>query len=200
MPEQNLNYNEKLSTCLLESCYLPAGMFVVWWRFHADSIMLCCLTEIHPDSNFERSLAGGNFTSWMHLSASWASLVHWAAKKFASSHWGRRRSPQFDSRDPAWCAVGDHLHGHFMAAHLLSHTSLFAAGVGRSSTMPISFQCKDRSISEAQNTYTTMSPLMHVKKYPLQERVCKLFLIHAEVDDNSGTHRAPQGAWNRFSY
>lgn len=32
-----------------------------------------------------------------------------------------------------------------------------------------------------------MSPLMHVKKYSLQERVGKLLLIHGEADENSGT-------------
>ena len=32
-----------------------------------------------------------------------------------------------------------------------------------------------------------MSPLMHVKKYSLQERVGKLLLIHGEADENTGT-------------
>lgn len=32
-----------------------------------------------------------------------------------------------------------------------------------------------------------MSPLMHVKKYSLQERVGKMLLIHGEADENSGT-------------
>ena len=80
-----------------------------------------------------------------------------------------------------------------MTSHLLSHTSLFAAGIGRSGAFnrtltPMSFQSEDRSIWEAQDTYITMSPLMHVKKYSEQDRVGKLLLIHGQVDENSGTH------------
>ena len=66
-------------------------------------------------------------------------------------------------------------------------------GIGRSGAFnrtltPMSFQSEDRSIWEAQDTYITMSPLMHVKKYSEQDRVGKLLLIHGEVDENSGTH------------
>ncbi|MBV5332712.1 prolyl oligopeptidase family serine peptidase, partial [bacterium] len=47
--------------------------------------------------------------------------------------------------DPRRCAVGGHSYGSFMTAHLLSHTSLFAAGIGRSGAFnrtltPMSFQ------------------------------------------------------------
>lgn len=47
--------------------------------------------------------------------------------------------------DPERCAVGGHSYGSFMTAHLLSHTSLFAAGIGRSGAFnrtltPMSFQ------------------------------------------------------------
>lgn len=48
-------------------------------------------------------------------------------------------------------------------------------------------QSEDRSIWEAPDTYITMSPLMHVKKYSNQERVGKMLLIHGEADENSGT-------------
>jgi dipeptidyl aminopeptidase/acylaminoacyl peptidase len=90
------------------------------------------------------------------------------------------------------CAVGGHSYGSFMTAHLLSHTNLFAAGIGRSGAFnrtltPMSFQSEDRSIWEAPDTYITMSPLMHVKKYSEQDRVGKLLLIHGEADENSGT-------------
>ena len=94
---------------------------------------------------------------------------------------------------PTRCAVGGHSYGSFMTSHLLSHTSLFAAGIGRSGAFnrtltPMSFQSEDRSIWEAQETYIAMSPLMHVKKYSEQKRVGKLLLIHGEKDENSGTH------------
>lgn len=93
--------------------------------------------------------------------------------------------------DPNRCAVGGHSYGSFMTAHLLSHTDLFAAGIGRSGAFnrtltPMSFQSEDRSIWEAPDTYITMSPLMHVKKYSEQNRVGKLLLIHGEADENSG--------------
>ena len=80
--------------------------------------------------------------------------------------------------DPKKCAVGGHSYGSFMTAHMLSHTSLFAAGIGRSGAFnrtltPMSFQSEDRSIWEAPDIYITMSPLMHVKKYSEQEKVGK---------------------------
>ena len=51
--------------------------------------------------------------------------------------------------DPKRCAVGGHSYGSFMTSHLLSHTSLFAAGIGRSGAFnrtltPMSFQSEDR--------------------------------------------------------
>jgi dipeptidyl aminopeptidase/acylaminoacyl peptidase len=48
-------------------------------------------------------------------------------------------------------------------------------------------QSEERSIWEAPDTYITMSPLMHVKKYSLQERVGKMLLIHGAADENDGT-------------
>ncbi|KAL3938686.1 MAG: hypothetical protein SGBAC_006459 [Bacillariaceae sp.] len=95
--------------------------------------------------------------------------------------------------DPDRCAVGGHSYGAFMTSHLLSHTNLFAAGIARSGAYnrtltPMSFQSEDRSIWEAPDTYITMSPLMHVKKYSEQSKVGKMLLIHGEVDENSGTH------------
>ena len=95
--------------------------------------------------------------------------------------------------DPDRCAVGGHSYGAFMTSHLLSHTTLFAAGIARSGAYnrtltPMSFQSEDRSIWEAPDTYITMSPLMHVKKYSEQEKVGKMLMIHGEVDENSGTH------------
>lgn len=154
------------------------------------------------------------------VSASWASPIHWAAKgwvimdDFSLPVIGEGDAQPNDtfieqivmgataaveyaaSRgvcNKQKCAVGGHSYGSFMTAHLLSHTSLFAAGIGRSGAFnrtltPMSFQSEDRSIWEAPDTYITMSPLMHVKKYSNQERVGKMLLIHGEADENSGTH------------
>lgn len=171
---------------------------------------------------FKNSKAAGQITGSKHrfVSAHWASPIHWAAKgwvvmdDFSLPIIGEGEAHPNDTfieqivsgataaveyvknrgvTDPNKCAVGGHSYGSFMTSHLLSHTSLFAAGIGRSGAFnrtltPMSFQSEDRSIWEAQDTYITMSPLMHVKKYSEQECVGKLLLIHGQVDENSGTH------------
>lgn len=171
---------------------------------------------------FKDSKAAGQVKGSKHLfvSAHWASPIHWAAKgwcvfdNFALPVIGEGDAQPNDtfieqivsgataavdyavSRgvcDKDRCAVGGHSYGSFMTAHLLSHTSLFSAGIGRSGAFnrtltPMSFQSEDRSIWEARDTYITMSPLMHVKKMSEQERVGKMLLIHGEADENSGTH------------
>jgi len=171
---------------------------------------------------FKNSKAAGQIKGSRHrfVSAHWASPVHWAAKGWAvmddfslpiigegDTHpndtfieqivSGATAAVEYVTNrgvcDPDRCAVGGHSYGSFMTSHLLSHTSLFAAGIGRSGAFnrtltPMSFQSEDRSIWEAQDTYIAMSPLMHVKKYSEQDRVGKLLLIHGEVDENSGTH------------
>ncbi|KAL7481989.1 hypothetical protein ACHAW6_007664 [Cyclotella cf. meneghiniana] len=152
--------------------------------------------------------------------ARWASPIHWAAKGWVIMDdfalpvigegdkqpndtfieqivMGAKAAVEYATSrgvcDPNRCAVGGHSYGSFMTAHLLSHTSLFAAGIGRSGAFnrtltPMSFQSEDRSIWETPDTYITMSPLMHVKKYSEQDRVGKLLLIHGEADENSGTY------------
>lgn len=171
---------------------------------------------------FKDAKAAGQVKGSKHrfVSAHWASPIHWAAKgwaimdDFSLPVIGEGESQPNDTFieqivsgstaavnyvtergvcDPDRCAVGGHSYGSFMTAHLLSHTGLFAAGIGRSGAFnrtltPMSFQSEDRSIWEAQDVYITMSPLMHVKKYSLQERVGKLLLIHGEADENSGTY------------
>mmetsp|Transcript_8184 Transcript_8184/g.19739 ORF Transcript_8184/g.19739 Transcript_8184/m.19739 type:complete len:860 (+) Transcript_8184:126-2705(+) len=171
---------------------------------------------------FKDSKAAGQVKGSKHkfVSASWASPIHWAAKGWAIMDdfslpvigegdaqpndtfldqlvAGATAAVEYAKErgvcDPDRCAVGGHSYGAFMTSHLLSHTTLFAAGIARSGAYnrtltPMSFQSEDRSIWEAPDTYITMSPLMHVKKYSEQERVGKMLLIHGEVDENSGTH------------
>jgi dipeptidyl aminopeptidase/acylaminoacyl peptidase len=171
---------------------------------------------------FKDAKAAGQVKGSKHrfVSAHWASPIHWAAKgwvimdDFSLPVIGEGDAQPNDTFieqlvsgataavkyvtdrgvcDPTRCAVGGHSYGSFMTAHLLSHTSLFAAGIGRSGAFnrtltPMSFQSEERSIWEAPETYITMSPLMHAKKYSLQERVGKLLLIHGAADENDGTH------------
>ena len=197
---------------LTANLYLPANY---------DGTPLPTLFWAYP-REFKDSKAAGQVKGSKHLfvSAHWASPIHWAAKgwcvfdNFALPVIGEGDAQPNDnfieqivsgataaveyavSRgvcDKDRCAVGGHSYGSFMTAHLLSHTSLFSAGIGRSGAFnrtltPMSFQSEDRSIWEARDTYITMSPLMHVKKMSEQERVGKMLLIHGEADENSGTH------------
>lgn len=197
---------------LTANLYLPANY---------DGTARPTLFWAYP-KEFKDAKAAGQVKGSKHrfVSAHWASPIHWAAKgwaimdDFSLPVIGEGDAQPNDtfieqmvsgataavnyvtSRgvcDPNSCAVGGHSYGSFMTAHLLSHTNLFAAGIGRSGAFnrtltPMSFQSEDRSIWEAKDVYITMSPLMHVKKYSLQERVGKLLLIHGEADENSGTY------------
>jgi dipeptidyl aminopeptidase/acylaminoacyl peptidase len=84
-------------------------------------------------------------------------------------------------------AIGGHSYGAFMAANLLAHSDLFAAGIARSgaynrSLTPFGFQAEERTFWEAPEVYFSMSPFMHADK--INE---PLLLIHGELDNNSGT-------------
>lgn len=85
-------------------------------------------------------------------------------------------------------AVGGHSYGAFMTANLLSHSTLFAAGIARSGAYnrtltPFGFQAEERSYWDAPEVYDSMSPFMHADKMKTP-----LLLIHGEADNNSGTH------------
>ncbi|MGI9541718.1 MAG: alpha/beta hydrolase family protein [Cyclobacteriaceae bacterium] len=84
--------------------------------------------------------------------------------------------------------VGGHSYGAFMVANLLSHSTLFAAGIARSGAYnrtltPFGFQSEERSYWDSPETYYTMSPFMHADKMKTP-----LLLIHGEADNNSGTY------------
>ncbi len=89
--------------------------------------------------------------------------------------------------DPKRIAVGGHSYGAFMTANLLAHSRLFRAGIARSGAYnrtltPFGFQSERRTLWEAPEVYTTMSPFnfAHQVKDPL-------LLIHGAADNNSGT-------------
>jgi dipeptidyl aminopeptidase/acylaminoacyl peptidase len=84
-------------------------------------------------------------------------------------------------------AIGGHSYGAFMAANLLAHSDLFAAGLPRTGAYnrtltPFGFQAEDRSLWEAPEVYFEMSPFMHADK--IKEPI---LLVHGEADNNSGT-------------
>jgi len=207
-----VHYKRKDGVDLTANLYLPPNY---------DNTARPTLFWAYPEE-FKDGKAAGQVKGSKHrfVSASWASPIHWAAKGWAIMDdfslpvigegdaqpndtfieqivMGSTAAVEYATSrgvcDPNRCAVGGHSYGSFMTAHLLSHTSLFAAGIGRSGAFnrtltPMSFQSEDRSIWEAPDTYITMSPLMHVKKYSEQERVGKMLFIHGEADENSGTH------------
>lgn len=84
-------------------------------------------------------------------------------------------------------AVGGHSYGAFMAANLLAHSDLFAAGIARSGAYnrtltPFGFQSEERNFWAAPEVYSAMSPFMHADK--INE---PLLMVHGEADNNSGT-------------
>lgn len=84
-------------------------------------------------------------------------------------------------------AVSGHSYGAFMTANLLTHSTLFAAGIARSGAYnrtltPFGFQGEERTYWQAPETYNTMSPFMNAEKMKTP-----LLLIHGAEDNNSGT-------------
>ncbi len=89
--------------------------------------------------------------------------------------------------DPARVGVGGHSYGAFMTANLLAHCDLFRAGIARSGAYnrtltPFGFQGERRTLWEAPDVYSNLSPFMHAEK--INE---PLLLIHGQIDNNSGT-------------
>lgn len=84
-------------------------------------------------------------------------------------------------------AVGGHSYGAFMTANLLAHTDVFCAGIARSGAYnrtltPFGFQSEERTLWQAPDVYSAMSPFMHADKVS-----APVLLIHGLADDNPGT-------------
>ena len=89
--------------------------------------------------------------------------------------------------DTARMAVGGHSYGGFMTANLLTHTSLYKAGIARSGAYnrtltPFGFQAETRTYWEAPEVYHAMSPFNYADKLS-----GALLLVHGEADNNTGT-------------
>jgi dipeptidyl aminopeptidase/acylaminoacyl peptidase len=89
--------------------------------------------------------------------------------------------------DPDRVGVGGHSYGAFMTANLLAHSDLFRAGIARSGAYnrtltPFGFQSERRTLWEAPEVYTRLSPFMHAHR--INEPI---LLIHGEDDNNPGT-------------
>ena len=89
--------------------------------------------------------------------------------------------------DRSRIAIGGHSYGAFMAATLMAHSDLFAAGVAISgaynrTNSPRGFQEETRTLWEAPDVYFQMSPLLHADKIS-----APLLLIHGEADRTHST-------------
>ncbi len=83
--------------------------------------------------------------------------------------------------------VGGHSYGAFMTANLLAHSDLFRAGIARSGAYnrtltPFGFQSERRTLWQAPEIYTKLSPLLYADRIKTP-----ILLIHGEADNNSGT-------------
>ena len=89
--------------------------------------------------------------------------------------------------DPDRVGVGGHSYGAFMTANLLAHSDLFRAGIARSGAYnrtltPFGFQSERRTLWEARDVYSKLSPFMYADR--IKE---PLLLVHGEADNNPGT-------------
>lgn len=84
-------------------------------------------------------------------------------------------------------AIGGHSFGAFMAANLLAHSRLFAAGIARSGAYnrtltPFGFQSEERHFWQARAMYRAVSVFDEADRIE-----APLLLIHGQADSNSGT-------------
>ena len=89
--------------------------------------------------------------------------------------------------DPGRIGVTGHSHGALMTANLVAHSDLFRAGVATSGSYnktltPFGFQNERRSVWEAPDVYTKVSPFFSADKIKIP-----LLLMHGAEDANPGT-------------
>ena len=89
--------------------------------------------------------------------------------------------------DPERIGVTGHSHGALMTANLLAHSDLFRAGVATSGSYnktltPFGFQSERRSVWEAPDVYTKVSPFFSADKMKLP-----ILIMHGGDDANPGT-------------
>ena len=89
--------------------------------------------------------------------------------------------------DPDRIGVTGHSHGALMTANLLAHSDLFRAGVATSGSYnktltPFGFQSERRSVWEAPDVYSKVSPFFMADKLKLP-----ILIMHGQDDANPGT-------------
>ena len=89
--------------------------------------------------------------------------------------------------DPDRIGVTGHSHGALMTVNLLAHSDLFRAGIATSGSYnktltPFGFQNERRSVWEAPDVYTKVSPFFYADKVKVP-----LLIVHGADDANPGT-------------
>ena len=89
--------------------------------------------------------------------------------------------------DPERIGVTGHSHGALMTVNLVAHSDLFRAGVATSGSYnktltPFGFQSERRSVWEAPEVYTKVSPFFSADKLKTP-----LLIVHGAEDANPGT-------------
>jgi dipeptidyl aminopeptidase/acylaminoacyl peptidase len=89
--------------------------------------------------------------------------------------------------DPDRIGVTGHSHGALMTVNLVAHSDLFRAGVATSGSYnktltPFGFQSERRSVWEAPEVYTNVSPFFSADKLKTP-----LLIVHGAEDANPGT-------------
>ena len=89
--------------------------------------------------------------------------------------------------DPERIGVTGHSHGALMTVNLLAHSDMFRAGVATSGSYnktltPFGFQNERRSVWEAPDVYTKVSPFFYADKLKTP-----LLIVHGSDDANPGT-------------
>jgi dipeptidyl aminopeptidase/acylaminoacyl peptidase len=90
--------------------------------------------------------------------------------------------------DPERIGVTGHSHGALMTVNLLAHSDLFRAGVATSGSYnktltPFGFQNERRSVWEAPEVYTKVSPFFSARELKSKP----LLIVHGADDANPGT-------------
>jgi dipeptidyl aminopeptidase/acylaminoacyl peptidase len=206
--QEIIKYKRKDGTELSARLYIPVN--------HDGSTKLPLIMWAYP-MEFKDQQTAGQSTNGKHdfIYPFWGSPLYWVAKGYAIMDdvsfpiIGENDTPPNDhfheqmianaeaaieaARSLKWIdvnriAIGGHSYGAFMVSYLLTHTSLFAAGIARSGAYnrtltPFGFQSEERNLWQAKDVYQTMNPFMDADKMRTP-----LLLIHGKEDNNSGTY------------
>lgn len=204
-----LNYKRKDGVALSGTLYLPAG-----YDFDKKE-KLPLLMWAYPREYKDKNTAGqGTANPKEFTFPSYGSFIYWVSKGYAvldnaafpivgegkkepndtfieqlvaNAEAAINAVDKLGYIDRKKVAIGGHSYGAFMTAHLLSNSTLFAAGIARSGAYnrtltPFGFQSEQRNFWDDPKLYMTMSPFVSADRMKTP-----LLLIHGGADNNPGT-------------